>query len=667
MNRSGIRRRVGIPATTTQKSQTKDFEFVGGIDSNSSNDDVSPNKWVYATDVRQVNIGKWETRRGSLPMIGGGLGSAYGAQITSTTGAGTFSFSTTTWFFQKVTLSSAGRASGTEVRVRNTSGATGTPVVAIYSDAGGNPGTELVRSTIPASSITGSYQFLRQYNVAAPDVVAGDYWIVLYVQPGGTGSYEISTTTSATTAKTSTNSGATLTSQSYAGNVKLIVAPAGKAAKGVFRVKRPSGTVYTFMAYNETVYIIDEFLGTFTNIDSSLDPNCTAVRFDYVNDKVRYVQVGVNAKPHFHDFTGSFVIVAAPENAHAIINHVGVEFFASSDDTSKVFWTNFGEYEKFTSTDFLYVPAPKTGDPVVGFSKLNGFLYIHTRNNKYQLSGRENATFQLDNAIGQKGTFSQESLAYDEDYVFLASDDGIYQFNGAEEKNICVNGSKGEGVQDWWDSLTAKDNTVLEVFNNRLYVFYTPNGESQNSRCRVYNTLYRIWESDDTRCYVGATFASADTTGNYYLQASNRIGIIMYGEYPSNDYNMLGEPLSFELHTAYNHYDAPAQMKYAPYYRPHFDTVSGTHSVTVGYATDYSNSPTESTISLAGSGPRFNTGLTYDSGVTFGSPAQVNPMDTAPQIPGEWRRLQIRYSHEAAREPVSFDGHILSIQTQRLA
>jgi hypothetical protein len=142
--------------------------------------------------------------------------------------------------------------------------------------------------------------------------------------------------------------------------------------------------------------------------------------------------------------------------------------------------------------------------------------------------------------------------------------------------------------------------------------------------------------------------------------------MLMLGEQSTNDYTTMGEPLSYELRTKYDHYGSPAQLKRAPDYRPHFDSVSGTYSITVGYATDYSDSPTETDISLGGSGPRFNSGYTFDSGVTFGGSAQINPLSDAPQIPGEWRRLQIRYSHTAAREPVSLDGHVISIETQRL-
>lgn len=662
MNRSGVRRRVYVPTTTTQKSQTKDYQYVKGLNSNSSNDDVGNDEWRYITDAREVKIGKWDTRKGN-DLLSIPIGEAVNVQQASVTGASNFSFSSTTWFAQKLTAATTGRLTAIEANIRNTAAGTGTIVLALYTDVSGSPGVELVRTTVAASTLTSSYQYLKARSITCPDITNGtSYWIVGYVQTGGTNSYQISTTTNATTGKTSTNGGTSYSAAAYSFNVKLSTATA-TGSKGTYRVTRPNGASYTFLAHGSSLYSVNETTGVTTAVDTGLDAAATYVRFDYVNDVLRYVQ-GTTA-PRKYDFTTA-AAVAAGESTSCIINHAGYEFLASATDPNKFLWTDLGAYDTFTSTNFQLVPAPKTGDPIVGFSKLQGALYVHTRNNKYIFSGRTTASFQLDNAIGQKGTFSQESIVYDEDFIFLASDDGIYKFNGAEEQNICVTGSGGAGVLDWWMGLLTKSNTRLELYNNRLYVFYTPNGEAYNSRCKVYNILYQIWESEDTRTYVTYTYQSAASSA-YFIQASNRVGMLMLGEQSTNDYNTMGEPLAYELRTKYDAYGAPAQYKRAPEYRPHFDSVTSTYSVTMGYATDYSDAPTRTDISLAGSGPRFNTGLLFDNGVTFGNTAQINPMDSAPIIPGDWRRLQIRYSHDAARENVSFDGHILSIQTQRLS
>jgi hypothetical protein len=181
----------------------------------------------------------------------------------------------------------------------------------------------------------------------------------------------------------------------------------------------------------------------------------------------------------------------------------------------------------------------------------------------------------------------------------------------------------------------------------------------------VYHTLYNIWESLDLGTYVGASSAR-NAADNSFIQGSNRVGMLMYGEADTNDYNNLGEPLLWELRTNYNHYEAPAQLKRAPYFRPHLDAESGNYNVDVGFALDYAEPTSWTDIALQQSGVRFDTGAEFDDGEVFGSETQVNPLDSAPVVPGEWLRLQVRYKHYAARQPISFDGHVLTIETQRI-
>lgn len=641
---------------STTKTQTKDYQYVKGFNTNLSNDDMPLDQWRYITDAREVQIGKWETRLGtdlfSIP-----IGEAVNVSQTSTTGASTFAFNMTTRFAAKVTAASSGRLTAIEANLRNANSATGTIVLALYTDVSGSPGVELMRTTIANNATGSSLAYLKARSITCPDITSGtSYWIVGFVQDGGTGSYEISTTTAATTGKTSIDNGQTWSTTAFSFNVKLSTATAG-GVKGCVRVKRPSGTSHTFISHGTSLYSVNETTAATTAVATDVSSAATYTRRAFVNDVLYWVDG--NSKPHKYDFSIASTVTGAPENASNIIEHKGLLFYVSAADPSKVFYSNFGVYDTFTSTDFFYVPAPKTADPVKAMAKLLGNLYLITRNAKYILYGSENATFRLDSAVGQKGTFSQESIAYDQNHVYLASDDGIYKFNGAEEQNIALD------VLDWWTSLSNKENTVLELHDNKLYIFFTPNGQSANTTCRVYNVLYNIWESEDTNTFVGRTYTRYDAD-NYFLQGSNRVGMLMLGERSTNDYTNMGEPFTYELRTNYSHYGTPAQYKRATHYRPHFDTVSGSYSVQMGYATDYSDSPTYSDLALQSTGPRFNTGVTFDSGATFGGLAQINPTDTAPIISGDWRRLQLRYKHYAAREPVSFDGHALALETQRM-
>lgn len=663
MQRSRQRRRVSIPNVTNAKSPPTEYTYTLGFNSNLANDEVPEKQWRYITDSRMLQIGKWSTRQGtdffSVPV-----GEAINTSQTAVTGASTFNFSTSTWFAKKLTATATGRLTSLEANIKNPGTATGTIVLALYSDNSGTPGSELFRTTIANSAVSGTAAYLKGRSITCPDITSGTvYWVIGFVQTGGTNSYQITTTTAATTGQTSINSGTSWSVANLDFNVKLNTAPV-TPVKGHIRIKRPNGNSYTFMAAGTNVYTVNEATGATTSIDSTIGSNSTYVRFAFVNDCLYYVDG--TQKPRKYDFAVATTVTNAPDNASNLIVHKGLIFYQSADDTNKSFYTNFGLYDIFTSTDFFYVDSPKTADAEKAYARLNGNLYIVTRNSKFILYGAENATFRLDNAIGQKGTYSQESVAYNEDRIYLASDDGIYDFNGSEEKNITAD------VLDWWISLTNKANTVLELYNNRLYVYYTPNGQAANSACRVYNLLYGIWESDDTKAYISRTNARYDND-NYLVVGSNRVAMLMLAEQTTNDYNNMGEPFTYELRTNYDpkagsfyrHSVNGSNFKRVDLYRPHFDTITGNYTIQMGYAFDYSEQPQYSDISLSGGGVRFNTGVTFNSGAVFGGYNQVNPMDTAPLIPGEFRRLQIRYKHYAAREPVSFDGHILSVESQR--
>lgn len=656
MRRSRLRQRVTVPRISTVKTETKDYEYVKGWDSNTTNDDLPQDFWRQIIDAREPQVGKWKTRIGadelSIP-----IGEAINVQQTSTAGASDFSFNSTTWFAKKIVATATGVLSKIEVNLKNTLSATGTVVIALYSDSSGAPGEELFRTTVPSSSVTATYGYKSARSITCPSITnTSTYWVVGFVQDGGANSYQVSTTTNASTGLSSVDGGNTWTAASLDFNVKLYTATSG-GVKGHIFFKRPNSTNYLAFAHGTSVYSVDLGTGVTTAIDTGISSSATRVRFQFVNDKLYYT-TGFQ-KPRKYDFTAASEVSGAPENASNLIEHQGMLFYTSAVDTSKEYFTNFAAYETFTSTDFYYVPAPKTADPVTAKFKLNGALYHCTRQNKYVLYGAESATFRLDSAIGQKGTYSQESVAYDEDKAYLANDDGIWRFNGAEEVNIA------EPILASWRALTSRESVVLEIFNNRLYVYHTPVGGGENSQCFVYNELYGIWESLDTLGYV-STATARTTTDDYMILGSNRCGMVMYSEKTTNDHSSMGEPLSYELRTGFNHYMSPSSFKRSHAYRPHFDSVRGTWSVDMGYALDYSPSPTYTQISLEGNGVRLNTGVLLNSGAIVGTPQQIAPMDDAPIIAGEWRRAQIVYRHYAAREPVSFDGHALAIETQRM-
>lgn len=647
-------RRAPIPRVSTDKAQTQPIDYTAGLHTSEQNDLQPKNTLRYVMDMRFNGRGKYRTRKGcdtySVP-----IGEAITAQVTSTAGAADKGITATTRYAEKLTATSSGVATRIDVNLKNSASATGTVVIAMYSDTSGSPGELLATTTIAQPEIGTSYGYETAHLMQAPTVSNGtSYWVVAYLQESGSGTMYISSTTNSTNAKVSTNSGQSWSAASSSLNVKLYVSTAG-GVKGITRIYRPDGTGVTFMAHGSNVYSINDTTGVTTSVDSGISSSSSVVRFEYVNDELHYTD-GVG-KPRKYNFVSAAAVTASPYNATNLMEHVGILFYFDKDDPTRLFYTNFADYGTFTSTDFIYVPAPKKADHLAAMAKLNGVLYLFTQKNKHMLMGQDNATFRLDEAYAQKGTFSQESVVFDENYIYFASDDGVYQFNGTSEKNIL------EGVVDDYTALSYKRDIHLQLHNNRLYVWYRPNGGAEVSKCWVYNTLYKVIESVDDNTYVGRSFARHDTTDKF-LQASNRAGVVYYGEQDSNDYHNLGSPLMAEARTAYDHFGKPQQVKRITYWRPIIQSAQGNYSLQAGFAADYSEDVNFSDVSLQASGFTYDDSESVYDAATYA--AATTSTDRTLNIFGSAVRWQRRYKHYAAREPIEFAGEVLKIEIMRL-
>lgn len=647
-------RRAPVPSISTAKAQTNPIDYKKGWYSGVPNDLQPDNTLRYVTDMRFDGIGKYKTRKGndeySVP-----IGEAVNVQVTSTTGASDAGFSTSTWIAEKLTATATGPLTKVDVNIKNSASATGTPIIAVYDDDSGSPGTLLATSSIVLSDITNSYAYLSARFIEGPTITnTEDYWVVTYLQTSGTGTMYVSSTTNSTNAKTSSDMGQSWSAAAYSLNIKLYTATAG-GVKGLRRIYRPSGQGTTFFAHGTTLYSVNDSTGATTSVDTSLSSGVVEVRFEYVNDVLYYTD-GIG-KPRKWDFSSAASVTTAPGNASNVMEHVGLLFYFDADDPTKVFFTNFADYETFTSTDFIYVPAPKKSDHLKAMAKLNGVLYFFTRRNKHMLLGQDNATFRLDEAYAQKGTFSQESVVFDENYIYFASDDGIYRFNGTSEKNIA------EGIIDDYTAILTKDDIHLQLFNNRLYIWYRPNGQADVTECFVYNTLYDVWEGRDLNTHISKSHARHDTTG-LFLQASNKYGAVFYGELPTNDYNNLGKKIEAEVRTTYDHFGTPQQVKRITYWRPIIESVSGSYSMQAGFAANQSEDVNYVDVAIQSTGYTYDDASSLYDSATYASSSFGTDMTL--NIYGSAYRWQRRYKHHAVSEPFIFAGEVLTVETQRL-
>lgn len=316
-------------------------------------------------------------------------------------------------------------------------------------------------------------------------------------------------------------------------------------------------------------------------------------------------------------------------------------------------------YDKFDRDFYQNFPAIQTGDPLTAMFKLGGVIYIQTRNHKYQMFSQTADTWTQQESNAQGGTFSQESVVCDSNYAYFANDKGIFIFDGASESSLTES-----SIQNVYDSIADKEKIVVDIYNNRLYVFYPSNKGGENNSCLVYNLNLRLWESFDTNIYVASTSGRRNTS-NRFICGHSKIGMLMLAEDLSNDYNDLGRAIDFDINTGYQHFGSPSQLHRITKWRPEFATSQKPYTVECGYALDYSDDVKYAFSVNLKNKANIKMNYVWDNAREYAGTVETK-LTTIPKVHGEFKRCQIRYQHHAAFEPVNFKSHTLTVQTQRI-
>lgn len=322
--------------------------------------------------------------------------------------------------------------------------------------------------------------------------------------------------------------------------------------------------------------------------------------------------------------------------------------------------TVIDSYDKFDRDFRQNFPAILTGDPLTAMFNLGGVIYIMTRRNKYQMFVQTADTWSQSQSQAQNGTFSQESIVCDLNYAYFANDNGIYVFDGSSEASLTQ-----DTIQNVYDNIPYKDNIRLDLYRNRLYCFYASTASGPLDHCLVYNISLKLWESFDSNTYISATSARQNAS-NRFLCGHSRIGMLMTYEASTNNYSDLGCPIAFNLETAYHHYGSTSQLKRVTKWRPEFSTESKPYTVQCGYAIDFSDNVQYAFSVNLNNNSTVTETYVWDNPSSYGLTVMPTKHTTLTKIYDEFYRLQIRYQHIAAFEPVLFKSHTLIIETQRI-
>lgn len=182
---------------------------------------------------------------------------------------------------------SSDRLTRVDIEVGNTVGQ-GPLMVRIY-DGATAPTNLLAESSISDGeiSIIPGYEIARFLN--APKLTSGQtYWVVLEIQDDGSGSYNLVTTTAGTKAWKTSAGLSQLVQQPYALHYKLYVSQ-DTEDKGAYRFNKQDGANVSLVAYNDTMYVVDETTHALKKLIGGLYADAKEYRFANGDGKVFWV------------------------------------------------------------------------------------------------------------------------------------------------------------------------------------------------------------------------------------------------------------------------------------------------------------------------------------------------------------------------------------------
>lgn len=633
------------------------FEFfsMAGLDMYSPDEVASPNRCVYGRNFRVYNPGSFLQRSAVSKRQGHifytvPVGETVDQQITSTLGAANQSVGLINWVAQKFTAGATGNLSRVDLNLKNTLSGTGPAVVALYSNVSSSPGVLLGTSSVPNSLITSSYQYLSVRFIEAPAVTSGTvYWIVSYIQGDGANYYQWSSSTSASTAKTSSNSGITWGNASFEVNLKTYVSPTG-GIKGVTRYYRSTASPQTVFAYGTNAYAVNDGTGVATSIKSGLNASATAYDWVNVNDNLYFVN-GFDSPQVYNGSTvnlaGGSPLTASQVELYA--NHL----FYMDPNTNYVQYSEAGVYETIDATAFLYVPSPKTADPVIKMISYGGNLTFLTRNTKYTLFGTDLSSFTLKEATAKRGAVNADAVCTDQQFIyFMSGDYHIYAYNGGTDTKL-----SSERVQAILKNTANTTSIRMYVHDKKLFVSYTPSGQTTNEHRLVWDLVFSEWMNDEsTYTSYGIEWNSQSDTGQWIL-GSSQVGALYYGD---QGYNDLGKPIAFDWWSKYMSFGQPAARHRVKRHYVFLQGEDGNYNVDCQVDEDNLNSPVSNLINVNVANNTYGTaGLIYGTTASGGSGLIYGDGVLYPQrisVYGQYYKTQFRFVNSGIDQPIDILG-----------
>lgn len=538
-------------------------------------------------------------------------------------------------------------------------GSSDTIRVDVYTNNAGALGTKIAASSISASSVTTSYQYLKVRFIQAPTLSVGStYWIVIYGQESSVlSNYAFSKTTAGSGLMTSIDSGETWTAATGSINFKTYLSTPG-AIKGQIRWVNKNGLKQSLFAFGDGIYLVNnESTGATTKIASGLSTAAKRVRFKTVYDKC-YIVNGVDPLQVWDGTTMTAVpniggLTANPANVE--IFHDRAWYYNNADPTRLYFSNLYPDLTTIPAVNYQYVPDTASADPITAFKKFQNQLVVFTTNSKYLVLGDSVSTLGLSQSPGgTKGAVSQEAVSLGEKLLYFWSvDGGPYYYDGAQDVSL------GNLIQPEVDGINDLPSIDAIVTDLQWRIYYKSKGDPMHRYMLQYDLRYQEWFKD-TETYTRSPEVQ-DLETNLLIEGSSVVGALYYAE---AQYSHLGAPIQFKYWTSYKKYASGISLDRIKKFRAILASPDRTINVFIGKDGDFDNTPAMKVI------PLVSTGILYDSGALYGDVTSLYGSGSSVSQPkvtisGRSLNTQYRFEKDVVNTPVRLYGYEAIINTGR--
>lgn len=253
---------------------------------------------------------------------------------------------------------------------------------------------------------------------------------------------------------------------------------------------------------------------------------------------------------------------------------------------------HFNDWDTANNAGTIIIPSGK-GDTGTGLYSFAGTLFIFQRHAIWGIYGNSPANFELRNISNETGMIDKRSLVEYDRFLLFLSDNGVQIFDGSNLRNL--SDGKVNGLIDSWAS---KVTPVATLWENKYVISYTPSGESYNSEALFYDLTRDKWgHLENVYASAWSVWGGGTDSGQVYFGSSNQGTLYHWGTGGNDD--------GYEITTRYStpslNFGSGTNEKAIK--KIYLQQIAlGDWDMIVQQLADITETPTSSTINLAGGG-----------------------------------------------------------------